>query len=91
VYQDGASIYLTLLFRRTADPDQTLERWRRLKEEATRAVLDSGGTISHQHGVGVDHAPYLALEKGAIGLSALATACRTFDPGGRMNPGKLLG
>lgn len=90
VYPDGASIYLTYLFRRTRDPDQTLERWRRLKETATQAVLAHGGTISHQHGVGVDHAPYLAREKSQPGMAALAAASRALDPDGRMNPGKLF-
>jgi alkyldihydroxyacetonephosphate synthase len=90
VYRDGASIYVTFLFRRTADPDEMIERWRRLKSSGLQALLAHGGTVSHQHGVGVDHAPYLAREKGAVGLSALAAACRAFDPDGRMNPGKLL-
>ena len=91
VYPDGASIYVTYLFRRTADPDETLERWRRLKADATLALLMHGGTISHQHGVGSDHAPFLLREKGIVGVAALAAACRTFDPDGLMNPGKLLG
>jgi alkyldihydroxyacetonephosphate synthase len=89
-YPDGASLYATFLFRRSADPDQTLERWRRLKAAATEALLAHGGTISHQHGVGVDHAAYLKQEKGAAGLSALAAALSSLDPQGRMNPGKLL-
>ena len=91
VYADGASVYATYLFRRTADPDETLERWRRLKEAATRALLSHGGTISHQHGVGSDHAPFLSQEKGLAGMAALAAACRALDPDGLMNPGKLLG
>ncbi len=33
----------------------------------------------------------LAAEKGALGLQALATLTRAFDPEGRMNPGKLVG
>jgi alkyldihydroxyacetonephosphate synthase len=90
VYPDGASVYATYLFRRTPDPDQTLERWRILKGAATRALLSHGGTISHQHGVGSDHVAYLSHEKGLAGLSALAAACRALDPGGLMNPGKLL-
>jgi alkyldihydroxyacetonephosphate synthase len=63
VYSDGASIYATVIFRRTRDPDQTLERWRRLKTAATEALLAHGGTISHQHGVGTDHAAYLPRER----------------------------
>jgi len=91
VYPDGASIYATFLFRRSGDPDETLERWRRLKSSVSQALLAHGGTISHQHGVGIDHAAYLAGEKGEAGMAALAAACRAFDPEGRMNPGELLG
>ena len=91
VYPDGASLYATFLFRRSPDPDETLERWRRLKESATRQVLAHGGTLSHQHGVGLDHAPYLTEEKGEAGMKALQAALAAFDPEGIMNPGKLLG
>lgn len=90
VYRDGASIYLTYLFRRSADPDETLERWRSLKDTASRLILAHGGTISHQHGVGTDHAAYLPDEKGALGIRALQQIVRSFDPQGFMNPGKLI-
>ncbi len=91
VYPDGASLYATFLYRRSRDPDETLARWRRLKESATRQVIAHGGTVSHQHGVGLDHAPYVAAEKGEIGINALRSALAAFDPQGIMNPGKLLG
>ena len=90
VYTDGSSLYTTYIFRLAPDPDETLARWRLLKEGASRAVVAAGGTISHQHGVGVDHAPWLEAEKGALGLRAIGDALRTFDPEGLMNPGKLL-
>jgi alkyldihydroxyacetonephosphate synthase len=90
VYNDGASIYTTYLYRRTENPDETLRRWQVLKGAASRVIQAYGGTISHQHGVGLDHAPYLAAEKGPLGMDALATISRLFDPDGMMNPGKLL-
>ncbi len=90
VYPDGASIYTTFLFRRAADPDETLARWQAVKAAASQAILANGGTISHQHGVGLDHAPYLPAEKGELGVAALEAACRTLDPTGMMNPGKLF-
>ena len=90
VYPDGASIYTTFLFRRCADPDELLERWQAMKAAASLAILEHGGTISHQHGVGVDHAPYLSVEKGAVGIRTLEAACQALDPDGLMNPGKLL-
>jgi len=90
VYETGASIYVTFLFRRASDPQETLRRWQKLKSSASREILAQGGTISHQHGVGLDHAPYLAAEKGALGMAALRGIARTWDPGGILNPGKLM-
>jgi alkyldihydroxyacetonephosphate synthase len=90
VYADGASLYTTCLYRRAADPGETLQRWQVLKTAASRAVVRHGGTISHQHGVGVDHAPYLEAEKGAVGMKLLEAARQALDPDGLLNPGKLL-
>lgn len=90
VYPDGSSLYTTFVFRLAPDPDETLDRWRRLKDAASRAIVDGGATISHQHGVGRDHAPYLAAEKGELGMAVLADVARRLDPDGLMNPGVLL-
>lgn len=90
VYRQGCSIYTTMVFRLTGDPDADLERWRRLKTAISEAIVAQRGTISHQHGVGVDHAPYLEAEKGPLGLELIRSMMQTLDPEGRMNPGKLL-
>jgi alkyldihydroxyacetonephosphate synthase len=89
-YRDGAGFYITFMFRRSPDPDETLNTWKQLKDGASRSILAHGGTITHQHAVGTDHAPYLQAEKGALGMQLLDQAARTFDPGGLLNPGKLL-
>jgi alkyldihydroxyacetonephosphate synthase len=90
MYSDGASIYTTYLFRLAPEPEATLARWQALKTAASQAIIDHRGTISHQHGVGVDHAPYLPAEKGELGMAALREATAAFDPEGMMNPGKLF-
>jgi alkyldihydroxyacetonephosphate synthase len=90
LYRDGASVYTMFLFRRTSDPDELLEHWRAMKHAASQVIQAHGGTITHQHGVGTDHARYLPAEKGKLGMDVLRAACRTFDPDGMMNPGKLL-
>jgi alkyldihydroxyacetonephosphate synthase len=90
VYPTGSSLYTTFVFRLADDPDATLARWRRLKATASEAIVRLGGTISHQHGVGSDHAPYLAAEKGELGIAALADLAHRFDPAGIMHPGVLL-
>jgi alkyldihydroxyacetonephosphate synthase len=90
LYPYGSSVYTTFLFRIAPDPDETLRRWEILKRAASRAILTHGGTITHQHGVGTDHLPYLAEEKGELGMATLRDLCRRFDPQGIMNAGKLI-
>jgi alkyldihydroxyacetonephosphate synthase len=90
LYPYGSSIYTTYLYRVASDPDETLRRWQVLKEAASLAIIARDGTISHQHGVGVDHLPYLAREKGPLGMAVLGDLCQRFDPEGIMNPGKLI-
>jgi alkyldihydroxyacetonephosphate synthase len=90
LYPSGSSLYVTYLFRLGDGPDETMARWRALKAAASQTIVADGATISHHHGVGVDHAPYLAAEKGPLGMAALDAVVRTFDPDGIMNPGVLL-
>jgi alkyldihydroxyacetonephosphate synthase len=89
-YRDGAGFYITFMFPRSADPDRTLDTWKALKDAASVTILAHGGTITHQHAVGTEHAPYLHVEKGVLGMRLLDQAMRTFDPSGLLNPGKLL-
>ncbi len=90
VYPDGCSAYSTYLFRLAAEPEQTLDRWQRLKQLASETIVAHGGTISHQHGVGTDHRAFLAAEKGETGMQLLTAVGQALDPTGIMNPGKLF-
>lgn len=90
IYAQGASVYTTFVYRLAGDFDKDMQRWSNLKRAVCEAIVANGGTISHQHGVGTDHAPYLQAEKGALGIGAMRELCSYFDPHGMMNPGKLL-
>ncbi len=90
VYPYGSSVYTTFLFRLANEPEETLARWRAMKSAASTAITSLGGTISHQHGVGTDHIPYLDAEKGAVGMAVISSLCHQFDPKGIMNPGKMV-
>ena len=63
----------------------------RIKTAACEAIVAAGGTITHHHAVGRDHAPYMRGEVGELGLEALRAVKERLDPAGIMNPGKLLG
>jgi alkyldihydroxyacetonephosphate synthase len=91
-YPWGSNVYTTYLYRipDQGHPEETLRRWHLLKAAASQAILAEGGTVTHQHGIGTDHLPYLPGEKGALGTAALQDLCQRFDPQGLMNPGKLV-
>ncbi|HEX5826916.1 MAG TPA: FAD-binding oxidoreductase [Candidatus Limnocylindrales bacterium] len=90
LYPSGSSLYLTYLFRLAATPEESLDRALAIKRAASDVISGEGATISHHHGVGSEHAPYLAAEKGPLGMAVLEAVVRTFDPEGLMNPGVLL-
>jgi alkyldihydroxyacetonephosphate synthase len=89
LYAQGASVYTTFVYRLAGDYEADLARWKSLKTAASLAIVANGGTISHQHGVGSDHAPYLAAEKGRLGMSMMRSVFEHVDPQRIMNPGKL--
>lgn len=90
LYPQGSSIYTTYIFRCAESYAATHARWEKLKAAGAEAIVRHGGTISHQHGVGKDHASYLPAEKGELGMAAIAGLVELFDPKQQMNPGKLL-
>jgi alkyldihydroxyacetonephosphate synthase len=87
VYPSGASLYFTVGCARAGDP---LAQWRVAKAAASDAILASGGSITHHHGVGVDHRPWYEREVGELGVRALRAVKAELDPAGIMNPGVLL-
>jgi alkyldihydroxyacetonephosphate synthase len=88
LYPTGASLYFTVLAARDdADP---AGQWRAAKAAATEALLAAGGTLTHHHAVGRDHAPWMEGEIGALGVGALRAVKERCDPAAIMNPGKLL-
>jgi alkyldihydroxyacetonephosphate synthase len=87
-YADGASLYFTFISR--ARRGAELEQWAAVKRAACEAIVAHGGTITHHHAVGRDHAPYMEPEVGETGLAALRALKERLDPSGIMNPGKLL-
>jgi alkyldihydroxyacetonephosphate synthase len=87
-YRDGASLYFTFIAPRRLGGE--LEQWREVKAAACEAIVANGGTITHHHAVGRDHAPYMRAEVGELGVGALVALKERLDPAGIMNPGKLI-
>jgi alkyldihydroxyacetonephosphate synthase len=87
-YQTGASLYFTYIFPMQIGGE--IEQWLKIKRAASDAIRENGGTISHHHGVGVDHLDWIEPEKGALGVAVLRATKKALDPKGLMNPGKLI-
>jgi len=72
-----------------ADPDQ-VERVQEASAEIMRACVAAGGTITGEHGVGLDKLAYMPLIFGPDDLGLMAAVRGVFDPDGRANPGKVI-
>lgn len=90
MYAQGCSIYTTYVYPNAASYGETLDRWKKIKHAASSTLATGKSTISHQHGVGKDHAPYLPAEKGPLGMGVLKNMIRFFDPKKKLNPGTLI-
>lgn len=88
LYAHGASLYFTVLAGRCdSDP---IGQWQRAKDAASAALVAGGATITHHHGVGTEHRPYMAEEIGDLGVEVLRAVKSVLDPTGALNPGKLI-
>jgi len=72
-----------------SDADQ-VERVHAASAEIMRACVAAGGTITGEHGVGLDKLDYMPLVFGPDELGLMAAVRRVFDPEGRANPGKVV-
>lgn len=88
LYSSGCSLYYTVFARQEIGTE--LAQWKALKTAASEAIIAGGGTITHHHGTGADHAPWLPEETGELWLTMLRAAKDEIDPAGIMNPGKLM-
>ena len=87
VYPTGASLYFTVLANIREDH---LGAWSQIKARINDAILGAGGTISHHHAVGRDHAPWLQQEIGETGIRILHAIKNELDPHGILNPGAVI-
>ena len=84
-YLDGACLYFTFAGKPESDP---VGYYRSAWDVATRAVLESGGALSHHHGVGRNRSRFVE-EALASAYPVLASLKATLDPLNIMNPGAL--
>jgi glycolate oxidase len=71
------------------DADQ-LRRAKLANDELLEAAIALGGSVTGEHGVGLDKAGKLPLQYGEADLNFMYRLRRVFDPDRIMNPDKLL-
>ncbi|MBW1733311.1 MAG: FAD-binding protein [Deltaproteobacteria bacterium] len=84
---DG-NIHVNIMLDRE-DRDQ-LRSAETMVEDLFRRVIQMGGTITGEHGVGITKAPYLGMEIPRAGLNLMSRIKQAFDPAGILNPGKIF-
>ena len=60
------------------------------KEAATEAILRNGGALSHHHGVGIEHVPWMEKYFGVEGVQLMREMKKIMDPKAICNPGKVF-
>ncbi|UCC24701.1 MAG: FAD-binding protein [Gemmatimonadales bacterium] len=84
---DG-NLHPKILFDRR-DPE-LVERVEAASREMMQACVEAGGTITGEHGVGLDKRDYMHLVHGPQELEVMRAIQGVFDPAGVWNPGKML-
>ncbi|MEO8143947.1 MAG: FAD-linked oxidase C-terminal domain-containing protein [Betaproteobacteria bacterium] len=71
------------------DPDE-LKRTEEFAAEVLGKCIEVGGTITGEHGVGVEKIDQMCMQFGAAELALFHGVKRAFDPKGLLNPGKAI-
>jgi glycolate oxidase len=71
------------------DPDQ-LHRAELFGAEILETSVDMGGTVTGEHGVGVEKLNSMCAQFTSQELEQMAAVKRAFDPAGLLNPGKVI-
>jgi alkyldihydroxyacetonephosphate synthase len=87
-YHSGACLYFTFAFKH--DGVDPLGQYEPLKNAIQQAFVDSGGTLSHHHAVGSEHAEWLEQDISAPGVHMIDGLFTAMDPGRNFNPGKII-
>ncbi|MFV0252624.1 MAG: FAD-binding oxidoreductase [Beutenbergiaceae bacterium] len=88
-YHSGACLYFTFGFPPNPDGD-FLAQYDVVKSAIQQSFIDGGGTLSHHHGVGTDHAPWMEADISVAGVDMMTGLLRSIDPSRNLNPGTLL-
>ncbi|HYU83046.1 MAG TPA: FAD-linked oxidase C-terminal domain-containing protein, partial [Candidatus Polarisedimenticolia bacterium] len=83
---DG-NLHPVLLFDARTQP---IDRVMEASAEILKVAIDAGGTLSGEHGIGLEKNHFMFWVFGPEDLEAQRRARDAFDPDGAMNPGKVF-
>jgi len=86
-YLGGASLYFTFMAPQIEGHE--IEQWQEIKQVATNAIVKAGGALSHHHGIGRDHAPWLEASLGSNAGKFLGRIGQAISSGASINPNIL--
>jgi D-lactate dehydrogenase (cytochrome) len=86
---DG-NIHYNMCFPHPPEAKQLAEIKRRVQEMVYADVMKRGGSLSAEHGIGLERKAELKLYKPAAEIDLMKKIKRAIDPDGIMNPGKIF-
>ncbi|MGL4339945.1 MAG: FAD-binding oxidoreductase [Rhodoglobus sp.] len=86
-YHSGACLYFTFAFTFGDDP---MGEYNLVKNSIQQAFVDNQATLSHHHGVGREHSPWLSQDISPEGVKIVTGLFESADPNNNFNPGKVL-
>jgi glycolate oxidase len=74
------------------DPDneEEMARFHNVSHELYRITVACGGTLSGEHGIGLEKRPFLKLQVDEVGMKVMRGIKQAMDPRGILNPGKFV-
>jgi glycolate dehydrogenase FAD-linked subunit len=70
------------------NPDE-VERMHQASAELFEKVIDFGGTLTGEHGIGLAKASFMHMEHDEVAMDFMRSVKRLFDPNNILNPGKM--
>lgn len=87
-YHSGACQYFT--FAISDASENNMVSYDMVKQAVQQSFMDHGGTVSHHHGVGEEHSPWMAQDISEGGVFIQRQLFAGVDPGRNLNPGKIV-
>ena len=72
----------------STNPDE-VKRVEQASAELFEKVIELGGTLTGEHGIGLAKAPFMHLEHDPVAMDVMRSIKKSFDPNNILNPGKM--